>query len=130
MAVESQDIRLILVLSPGGKGMGRVHHLPNGGHISSSCPMALAAKTMLMSMGGATAKTTAATNGVVHMISIANANDKASDNDEWEHESKLPQDLSQDEESCFKVSTISEKRKKGLRSLKISESSQRPMKRV
>ncbi|CAM6090268.1 unnamed protein product [Calypogeia fissa] len=54
------------------------------GHLSPSCPVAMAAKSMLMSMGGAAAKTVAGPDSSIRMITLAEADDEASDGEEFE----------------------------------------------
>ncbi|CAM6082134.1 unnamed protein product [Calypogeia fissa] len=88
------------------------------GHLSPSCPVAMAAKSMLMSMGGAAAKTVAGPDSSVRMITLAEADDEASDGEEWEHASELPGVMSGEEESCYRVSTRTEKRLERLKKLK------------
>ncbi|CAM6084558.1 unnamed protein product [Calypogeia fissa] len=78
----------------------------------------MAAKSMLMSMGGAAAKTVAGPDSSVRMITLAEADDEASDGEEWEHASELPGVMSGEEESCYRVSTRTEKRLERLKKLK------------
>ncbi|CAM6086854.1 unnamed protein product [Calypogeia fissa] len=88
------------------------------GHLSPSCPVAMAAKSMLMSMGGAAAKTVAGPDSSVQMITLAEVDDEASDGEEWEHGSELPGVMSGEEESCYRVSTRTEKCLERLKKLK------------
>ncbi|CAM6093949.1 unnamed protein product [Calypogeia fissa] len=88
------------------------------GHLSFGCPIALAAKSILMSMEGAMANTVAATDSVVRMISIIEADDEASNQEDWEHASELSRELSVDEEKCYSVSTKTKKHKERLKGLK------------
>ncbi|CAM6118273.1 unnamed protein product [Calypogeia fissa] len=78
----------------------------------------MAAKSMLMSMGGAAAKTVAGPDSSVRMITLAEADDKASDREEWEHALELPGVMSREEESCYQISTRTEKRLERLKNLK------------
>ncbi|CAM6082093.1 unnamed protein product [Calypogeia fissa] len=69
-------------------------------------------------MGGVAAKIVAGPDSAIRMISITEANDEALDEEEWEHASELPRDLSMDEGSCYRVSTRTEKCQQRLKKLK------------
>ncbi|CAM6095704.1 unnamed protein product [Calypogeia fissa] len=72
----------------------------------------MVAKSVLMSMRGATAKPVPGTDSLVHLVSLMEVDDEASDQEEemWEHAEELPSGVEEVEERCYKISTRTKKR--------------------
>ncbi|CAM6101820.1 unnamed protein product [Calypogeia fissa] len=94
------------------------------GHLATSCPVVLAAKSVLSSIKGAASKPAMGTDSTVRLISIVEADDEASEHEgeTWEHAEELPSGVEEMVDACYKVSTRTEKRQERLKALKDKRS--------
>ncbi|CAM6094447.1 unnamed protein product [Calypogeia fissa] len=94
------------------------------GHLAASCPVVLAAKSILQSIKGAATKPAPGNDSSIRLISLMEADDEAFDHEEktWEHAEELPGGAEEMVDTCYKVSTRTEKRQERLKALRDKRS--------